>query len=737
MKKTIILSLLAFSFSSHLFAQNSSKDSVATYDKIIYERINVVGSPSWIDKTPGSATYLNYAKLQKHEYSDINRVLRGVTGVNIQEEDGFGLRPNIGLRGTGVERSSKITIMEDGILTAPAPYAAPAAYYFPTVGRMSAIEVRKGSSQIKYGPYTTGGALNLISTRIPYDLSGSLDVTTGELSTRNIHANIGNTYKNFGFLLETYQQENDGFKNLDLGGNTGYDVKDFLGKFMVRTNTSADVFQKVEFKIGYHEELSNETYLGLTEADFEKDPYRRYSGSQVDQMDTDHQQYSLRHFVQFSEKLDITTTLYRNEFNRNWYKLDRVDGVSIGNLLADPQTNQTAYQIVTGQIDSGDDALSVKANNRAYYSQGIQSIIGSNFELAGTDNKLEVGIRYHYDEMDRFQWVDGYRIENGTMIRSSIGTPGTESNRIESANALALFIQNKIQINEKLIVTPGLRYENITLKRENWGGGDPDRATDPSINEVELDVFVPGIGASYDISENVNVFGGMHKGFSPPGAGSDANTEPEKSINYEFGTRVNNERTYIEVVGFFNDYSNLLGSDLAAGGGTGSTQQFNAGEVNTLGLELTVQYLLTENSSKLQIPFELNYTYTQAKFQNSFSSSFDPWGDVNEGDELPYLPKHQTNASLGVNYDNFEANLSVYGSAKMRTVAGQGSIQDNESTDAHVLTDLNIGYQVSSFAKVFVDVKNLTNETYIVASRPAGLRPGLPRYVLGGIKIDF
>jgi Fe(3+) dicitrate transport protein len=737
MKNTAFLTILMLTFSSQLLAQSSSKDSVATYDKIIYERINVVGSPAWLDKTPGSATYLNFTKLQKHEYTDINRILRGVTGVNIQEEDGFGLRPNIGLRGTGVERSSKITIMEDGILSAPAPYASPAAYYFPTVGRMSAIEVRKGSSQIKYGPFTTGGAINLISIPIPYDLSGNVEVVAGELSTRNIHANIGNTYKNFGFLVETYQQENDGFKNLDFGENTGYDIKDFLGKFMVRTNTDANIFQKAEFKIGYHEELSNETYLGLTRADFEADPNRRYAGSQEDQMDTDQQQYSVRHFVQFSEKLDVTTTLYRNEFKRNWYKLDRVDGVSIGNLLADPEANQTAYQIVTGQIDSGDDALSVKANNRAYYSQGIQSIIGSSFGLAGMKNKLEVGIRYHYDEMDRFQWVDGYRIENGTMIRSSIGTPGTESNRIESANALALFIQDKIQVNEKLTITPGLRYENIRLKRENWGGGDPDRATDPNTNEVDLDVFVPGIGASYDISDNVNVFGGVHKGFSPPGAGSDSNTEPEKSINYEIGTRANNERAYIEAVGFFNDYSNLLGSDLAAGGGTGSTQQFNAGEVNTVGLELSGRYLFAKSSSMFKLPVEFNYTFTQAKFQNSFNSSFGPWGDVTEGDELPYLPKHQVNASLGLNYDKFETNISVYGSSRMRTIAGQDPIQDNKSTDTHLITDLNIGYQLSSFAKVFVDIKNLTNETYVVANRPAGLRPGLPRYVLGGIKIDL
>ena len=622
MRKITLLITAIFLSTSYLAAQQTAKDSVATYDKVIYKRINVVGAPAWIEKTPGSATYIGTRELQKFEYNDINRILRSVTGVNIQEEDGFGLRPNIGLRGTGVSRSAKITLMEDGILAAPAPYAAPAAYYFPSVGRMSAIEVRKGSSQIKYGPFTTGGALNLISTRIPYDLTGNAEVSAGELSTRNIHANIGNTYKNFGFLVETYQQENDGFKALDNGGNTGFDIKDFIGKFMIKTNPTADVFQKVEFKIGYYEEMSNETYLGLTESDFQENPYRRYTGSQVDLMDVDHQQYSVRHFAQFSENLDITTTLYRNDFNRNWYKLDEVDGVSIGNLLAAPQANQSAYNIVTGQVNSADDALAVKANNRSYYSQGIQSIIGSNLKVGTFENSIELGIRYHYDEMDRFQWVDGYRMEGGQMIRTSIGTPGTDSNRIESANALALYIQDKILINSKLTITPGLRYENITLKRENWGTTDPDRSTTPAVNEIDLDVFVPGLGANYNLSKTVNIFGGVHKGFAPPGSGASPDTDPEKSINYELGSRFNSERIYLEVVGFFNDYSNLLGSDLAAGGGTGSTDQFNAGEVNTTGLEVSSQLMLTEVASNFQLPLSLNYTYTNAEFQNSFDSSF-------------------------------------------------------------------------------------------------------------------
>ena len=68
---------------------------------------------------------------------------------------------DIGLRGANPDRSAKLTLMEDGVLMGPAPYSAPAAYYFPLTTRMTAVEVFKGPASIRYGPNTIGGAINL------------------------------------------------------------------------------------------------------------------------------------------------------------------------------------------------------------------------------------------------------------------------------------------------------------------------------------------------------------------------------------------------------------------------------------------------------------------------------------------------------------------------------------------------------------------------------------------------
>ena len=267
-------------------SQNPAVDLTLKFDSqtIIRERVMVIGKASEVGDIPGSAHYIDQEKLESQQlaYDDIHQILRQVPGVNIQEEDGYGLRPNIGMRGTGAERSSKITLMEDGVLIAPAPYAAPAAYYFPTTGRMEAIEVRKGSSQIKYGPRTNGGALNLISTGIPEDFNLNGNMALGVDNTRKLHLNLGDSYKNFAWVAEIHQIATNGFKELDGGGNTGFDVDDYLAKFRFHSDGSARIYQELEIKLGKTKQVSHETYLGLTDADFAANALSRYRGSQQD-----------------------------------------------------------------------------------------------------------------------------------------------------------------------------------------------------------------------------------------------------------------------------------------------------------------------------------------------------------------------------------------------------------------------------------------------------------------------
>lgn len=740
------ISLFLSSASYAIQSSPSAPDSTQKIDQVLLDRITVVGNPVWMSKIPGAASYISAAQLQEQNYSDINRVLRSISGINIQEEDGYGLRPNIGFRGTGVERSSKINIMEDGVLAAPAPYSAPAAYYFPNVSRMSSVEVRKGSSQIKYGPNTTGGALNLISTPIPTEMTGNAEFSLGERKANKIYANFGNRSERFGYMLEVMQLSDNGFKNLDNGDDTGFIIRDMVGKFMFQSAADASVYQRIELKLGYNDQTSDETYLGLSRDDFENTPFRRYAASQADQINTEHYQFMARHIALLSDQVDVTTTLYHNDFARNWYKLNNLNtnvaGVTNGSMsaiLRNPDTFSTEYDYLRGATDTPDDALIVRSNNREYYSQGVESILGLSLGNEDVTQQIEFGVRFHRDQEDRFQFQDGYRLTDGVMIQTSSGAPGSQANRIGSASALSFFVQDRIQF-DRWTFTPGLRYENIWFNNKNYGGSDPERTgSNLSENDYTVNVFVPGLGITWQAIDNLNLIAGVHRGFSPPSPGSSSDTRSELSVNYELGFRYAGRVIQTEIIGFYNDYSNLLGSDLAAGGGGGTNAQFNAGEIQVTGLEFTTNIDLADlfELRRVALPLTINYTYTNATFQNSFDSNFGPWGTVENGDQLPFIPEHQFNAGITMNVDDLSVNLNTVYSPQMRTVAGSGAIEDAFSTDEYFLVDASSSYSLTSNIEIFANIRNLLNETYVVSDRPAGVRPGLPRTVIGGLRFSL
>jgi Fe(3+) dicitrate transport protein len=720
--------------------ETASPSGRETPETKLLDRITVVGSPRRAGGIPGSVHRVSGAELARENqaYDDIHRVMLRVPGMVITEEEGYGLRPNIGMRATGTDRSSNITLMEDGVLAAPAPYAAPAAYYFPLTGRMEGVEVRKGSSQIKYGPRTNGGALNLLSTPIPERTMAHARVAAGSNDTRKLHANYGDTWKRLSWMLETYQARTDGFKRLDTGGSTGFDVEDYGGKVRVSSSPEASHYQEVTLKLGYKDETSNETYLGLTDADFDRDPYRRYAASQFDQMKNDHTQALLRHFIVAGENVDVTTSFYRNDFERNWYKLDRVNGVQLDDILADPAGYATAYAYLTGDSASADDALSVKANSRTYYARGVESIVGVSFDAFGTRNEMEIGARFHEDEEDRLQYTDGYRMElGGAMVRTSAGVPGAAGggdNRVNSARAVAAFVQDEITAGDWKVV-PGVRVEWIEMRQDQYAAGDSDRALAPTTTENTTTAVVPGIGATYRATAWLDAFVGVHEGFAPPAPGDDDATQAEQSVNYEAGVHGRGRRAEASLVGYFNDYENMLGNDTSSSGGTGDGDTYNAGRVRAYGVEASAAYRV--DAGGLQAPLSATYTYSQAEFMTSFDSDYEPWGAVQAGDELPYLPAHVLSVSVGIeNTRSLVALFANYTSA-MRTTAGQGDIPDDESTDARVILDLTAEYELVAHARAFGSVQNMTDEAYIAARRPAGVRPGLPRTFVAGLKFDL
>lgn len=730
-------------------------DILADEATVRLDRLVVVIDKGQQKQTGGSVQFLDEELLDTWSYSDVNRIMRQAPGVYLQEEDGYGLRPNIAIRGSGSDRSSRVAIMEDGVLMAPAPYAAPAAYYFPFMGRIHAAEVAKGPAAIKYGPQTVGGAVNLYSTPIPgvpgAGAGVSLNGFGGSQDTRRLHGIVGGWLESrgnhdVGLMFEVWQDATSGFKRLDSGGDTGYRVEDYVAKLGIESRPGARQKQSLEFKAQASKERSDETYLGVTLDDFRADPFRRYNGSQVDVMDVDHQTLQATHRIALGNGFDLTTVAYRTDTERAWYKLNDVRNaadtgfVGIGAILADPTTHTIEYAALVGAPGetSAAGALRVRNNNRSYTSNGIQTVLGKSFVTGPAWHDLEVSLRYHRDDEDRFQNDDRYTMVNGTMVLDSSGSPGSQDNRVGEAEAWAFFIRDTIAVDDWTF-TPGVRYETIKLTRTDFSTADPARSGGPlQVLENDVDIWIPGLSVSRQLGREVQLLAGVHRGFTNPGPGSTA--DAETTWNYEAGVRVQRGMFGLEAIGFLSDYDNLVGTCTASTGGDCNIgDQFDGGAVDIRGLELMAQYdvggLLSVE--RFALPVSAVYTYTRTEFRTSFNSDFDPWGTVTSGDELPYVPAQQLTLTAGLVASNWRTHLSMNYVDEVRAEAGRGAIPDDQRIDSRVLFDLTAEVDVADQAAVFVGVENLTDEVYNVAFSPAGARPGKPRTFLVGLKSTF
>lgn len=740
-RKPLFIILFSLGYSGiYSQEQQVKKDSVYQLQEIVVSSQQILGSKFKARNRTGSAYYISPEEIRRLGYTDINRMLKAVPGVNMYEEDGFGLRPNISLRGTKAERSERISIMEDGVLAAPAPYSAPAAYYFPNVARMEAIEVLKGSSQVQYGPFTTGGAINLVSTPIPNCFSGKANISYGSKNTFKSHTSVGSSWKHFGYMVEYLRYQSDGFKKYEDHAAKGFKRNDIIAKIRVKTDHVKGVNHALELKFGYADENSDETYVGLSADDFKKTPFLRYPGSQMDKLKTDHRQWVATYLLTFSNKLKITTNAYYNYFHRNWYKLNDVragitskEKRSIADVLVDPETNIPYFDILTGKTDREEEALLVRANNRTYRSRGIQTRAEYRFNLNEFFFDLEFGLRYHADEEDRFQWDDSYSMKNKKMVLFMEGIHGTNANRVTSANALAGYLLAKLRY-DAWTVTAGLRYEDVDLLKKDYTKEDLARSGKVRIETPNhARVLIPGVGLHYQLMPAASVFFGIHKGFAPPSA--ELYQKPESSVNMELGTRVAIGNFRAELIGFYNNYSNMLGSDLAASGGAGTLEQFNVGEARVKGAEFLVQYQPLPKNCNVRLPLQVSYTYTDTEIRNSFESH--SWGNVVRGDEIPYIFKHALNMQLGIECKWFYANIGARYNSDMRTSPGQGTIAEREKVPANLIFDASLNVFVNKYLTVRLNAINLTNRVYLTSRHPAGLRAGHPFGIYAGANVQF
>ncbi len=674
---------------------------------------------------PGSATYIKPMELRRILPISGNEVFRKLPGVNVVEEEGLGLRANIGIRGLDPDRSANILVLEDGIPVQLNPYGEPELYYTPSMDRMSALEVVKGSGQIMFGPRTIGGVINYITADPPATQEAKVELRGGTGGYFGAQLGYGTTFGNTGLAIQ-YQ-----YKRADQIGVTGFNVHDLNAKFRFVLNEKSILGLKIQL----YDETSNSTYIGLTQPMFDRGDYYVVMAPD-DQLKVRRYALNTTHKYFISKNLKLTTSAYFYTISRDW----RRQGFS-SNPGAANQTN-----VVWGDTSISNGAIfmlnETLARNRNFNVGGTESNLTWEYRLGKQKSQLDLGVRL-LSEQAQEQELLGKRpdAKSGTLVRDE-ERPGL---------ALSGFAQNKFTLNSHLSITAGLRVEDYHFERGIYlyktSAGVYRDTNITAQNHVSA--LIPGIGFNYNFDKKMALFGGLHKGFAPPAIKNSVSASGEvfpldaqESWNYELGIRSSWPKGVEgELTGFYLDFDKQVipVSESSGGSGSGFT---NAGRTKHLGAEASLRIDFGEMfRSKYAIYWQGNVTFSQATYN---SDRFVGAEKQNlRGKRLPYAPEWLNTQTIGfVAPWNLEIQLSgthvsSQFSNDLNTINASADGRSGE-IPSYFVADASIRYHIPKWKlSLFGTAKNLSDERYIASRRPQGIKVGIPRMLVIGLDKKF
>ena len=755
-KYTITISFIGFqNYESDLTIEENRSytiNAVLEIQAIVMAKLEIISDANApYQSFPGAATVLDVKSLNLIDPIGTQEVLELVPGVNGYADDGIGnSRLSIGIRGLNPRRSSRILILEDGIPIQPALYVYPNMYYNPPSDRIDRLEVIKGSAAIKYGPQTMGGVINYFTKRPRNDFGGRFKVKAGENGFASFFSEVGG----FGngkvkpevqFLLK----KGDGFRE-----NNSFEQMN--GTVKLNYNKSAD--ENIYLKANLNYENSNATYTGLTQYSFENNP--KFNPKKDDNFKVFRTAIDLISTKRINANLSKSTTAFISFFDRRWWREN--DIFILASDVDNPSPVAQPYYSVNTLVRTGNgkDNFGIL---RTFYVLGAEQTYSFNrtpfglSSLLNTSSSMEVGARIYFE-----RFIDDKQTGSSVDSRDGIYFIPAESEDDDpvivgqshhyETTAFSGFISESIEFNN-LTINPGLRLEVFEQERI-------DRLAGSIYQDKTLVALLPGIGFTTNLF-GFNMFGGIHRGFTPPSSGalkilnfgaagesSGLDLKAEESWNKEIGIRGKISLVDLELSGFHLGIENLV----AAGRGTAFK---NLGKVNTMGVELNSKI----NSSQLMkfLPdAHLIYSFLQSEVVDGVIKSNvrgSIGSDVSiKGKELPYAPMHTLTTGLSSSLDKFSYRLDLRYVSEVYT-----DFENIKETDklgiqgkipSYSFINFSADYNLSSNYRIFLTGKNVTDEIYIgsrLHSNPgqpqanisSGILPGPRRQINLGVEYKF
>lgn len=479
------------------------------------DQINALKTPTPIIDVPQSLSILDDDEILLRGFNSISDIIEYTPGVTTSQGEGH--RDAIVIRGVRSTADFFVDGVRDDV-----------QYYRPLYN-LEQIEILRGPNALYFGRGGTGGVVNRVTKKATIDedfndylLSFDTFGATSAQIDSNIVINETMAFRING-LYENLENHRDFFDGERYGITPTF-------KFLISEKTTLDVS---------YEYIDHERFIdrGIPSLD----------GEPADELDG----------ITFGDTDLNNTTLEAHVF-RALLQHEFADNLK-GNLTASYGTYDKVYQnffpaspfdpvantvFLDGYIDSTDRQNAVLSSNIIWETEtgGIEHTLlfgGEYINTSSDQDRFNAVFTTSNDDQEEFD-VNQATLTNGSGVAGNASTTATFTSENDDTrvdiNVFSFSVQDEIQLNEKLDLVLGVRFDNFDFEVDDIKNGDRQNTTDEE--------FSPRAGIIFKPEENISLYASYSQSFLPKSgeqfadvSADETGLDPDEFINLEAGVK--------------------------------------------------------------------------------------------------------------------------------------------------------------------------------------------------------
>lgn len=584
---------------------------------------------------------------------------------------------------------------------------------------IEAVEVLKGPRSALFGRGEPGGTVNLITKRPQFEKGGNVRATIGQwdqLRLEGDYQTIAGSNNQLGLRIVGFYEDAESFRDTVETEKVG-----FYPSVTWDVSESTSMTYELEYT---KQEIPFDRGVVFSE-DFGFSPRETFAGEPGDgPIDTEvvGHQFELQHNLSNNWSLLAGLGYRSTEF--------------VGNA-SEPNFGGRQTYFTDGRT------LSRFFRFRDFESDYFvaRAEVAGQFEVASTRHRLLIGV--DYDRFENSLFIQRFRpggIPAGTDISTldpaefllldvfnpvygqyPLPVPGPNTDREEDLDGFGIYIQDQIDITDRLQIRLGLRWDDFEQNLTNLLAS-PATTIDSSDDRVS-----PQFGAVYRVSDGVSLYASYGEGFrQQTGQDFQGNQfDPNITEAAEFGLKMDLAHFYDGVTGSVNvalfdvEQSNILVNDdrdVVVG-----FFSIDAGEAESQGFEFDI-------NAAFESGFNLwfSYAYTDAKYTNS-NPDADGFGFIEQGDPLINSPEHQLNLQISQSFE-FSGKPAELGAGVQYTDERAGFVTSDFTLPDYTLVRFFAQVEPTERLSLRMDLDNAFDEEFYTNSfADVWVGPGTPR----------